>query len=122
MQDHGKAIPPTLRQRALAWFTRSKIRPAPGPRLRLTIPRVFSLEELEGVDPPAWLRFQVKAAGKLEARRPSAMIVCPFGHRFAIAGGHSVSGTTGAVEPQVRCPIVGCEWIAFIELADWSPA
>jgi len=121
MHDPGRS-PPTPIQRLIAWLTRSKIRPAPGPRLRLSIPRVATLEELEAIDPPAWLRFQVKAAGKLEARRSSAMIVCPFGHRFAIAGGHSISGTTGAVEPQVGCPDTACEWVAFVELADWSPA
>jgi len=108
MQDPGRP-PPTLGRR-------------PGPRLRLTIPRVATLDELAGVDPPAWLRFQVKAAGKVETRHPTALIVCPFGHRFAIAGGHSIGGTTGAVEPQVGCPEAGCGWLAFVELDGWEPA
>ena len=103
----------------LAWLFTRRRPGARGPRIRLKIPRVQNLGELKVADPPAWLRTHVKRAGELEQRQAIALVVCPHGHRFAIAGSHTVDGW-GNVEPKVSCP-VDCTWSAFIELEKWEP-
>lgn len=118
MHDPQVFDPPPGWRRALAWLTRSKIRPAPPGRVVLK--RVGDLDELDEATAPAWLCIHTKTHGELGGRRPMPMLVCPSGHRFVVAGGHSVGGTTGDVDPQVGCP--ECDWLALVTLDGWAPA
>lgn len=84
---------------------------------RITLRRVSNLED---ADPPWWLRILSRPEGTIAERRPMPIIKCPNGHRFAVAGGHSVEGVSGNVDPRVGCP--KCEWAAFVQLDGWEPA
>ncbi len=91
--------------------------PAPVKRARITLRRATDLEDDNS---PWWLRIHSRAAGTIAKRRPQPLVRCPDGHRFAIAGGHSVDGTSGEVNPRIGCP--KCGWVALVTLAEWDPS
>ena len=91
--------------------------PAAEIRPRIILRRTTDLED---EDSPWWLRIHSRAAGTMAKRRPQPLVRCPDGHRFAIAGGHSVDGATGEVNPRIGCP--KCGWAALVRLAEWDPS
>lgn len=73
--------------------------------------------DLEDDDSPWWLRILSRPQGTMAQRRPMPILKCPNGHRFAVAGGHSVEAS-GDVNPRVKCP--ECDWVALVQLDGWE--
>ncbi|KKN16090.1 hypothetical protein LCGC14_0979450 [marine sediment metagenome] len=75
--------------------------------------------DVDGGNPPWWLRVHSRAAGSIAERRPQPLIKCPSGHRFGVLGAHGIDDQ-GRVSPRVGCPEEGCGWAALVELEGWA--
>ena len=95
----------------------ARLKPRPT-EARIRLVRAGSLRELDTLKPPAYVRFFTKAAGELERRRPSALVVCPRGHRFALSPTHAIEAD-GRVRQPVGCPFADCGWLELVRLEGW---
>ena len=96
---------------------RKREKAAGRPLGRITLRRATDLED---DNPPWWLRILSRHEGTMAPRKPMPIIKCPNGHRFAVAGGHSIEGVSGDINPRVGCP--KCDWAALVTLEAWEPA
>lgn len=86
-----------------------------GTTKRISLRRAANLDDDSG---PWWSKIESRPAGTLAERRPMPIVMCPKGHRFAIASAvHSVD-LVGNVEPRIQCQ--DCEWAALVGLEGWT--